>query len=66
MKVYFKSKEFVNPVLENGLTDIPTLKKIQSSFDSWGADQDIFAAEAWGEAVAWKTSPGMDCADELK
>jgi len=54
MKAYFKSDEFVVPVLRYNLTDITTLEKIGSSFDDWGEDPDIFAAEAWGEAVAWK------------
>ena len=55
MKVYFTSEEFVSPVLRDNLTDSTTLEKIQYSFDIWGEDQDIFAAEAWGEAVAWET-----------
>jgi len=55
MKVYFTSEEFTGPALRHKLTDGTTLKRIQSSFDDWGEDQDIFAAEAWGEAVAWKS-----------
>jgi len=47
MKVYFTSMEFVSPVLRYNLTASTTLEKIQSSFDSWGEGQDIFAAEAW-------------------
>lgn len=54
MEVYFKSEEFVKPILDYGFTDKQTLQKIQASFDTWGEDPDIFAAEAWGEAVAWK------------
>jgi ubiquinone/menaquinone biosynthesis C-methylase UbiE len=54
MKVYFTSMEFVDPVLRYNLTDSTTLEKIRSSFDIWGKDPDIFAAEAWGEAVAWE------------
>jgi ubiquinone/menaquinone biosynthesis C-methylase UbiE len=54
MEVYFKSQEFVKPILDYVLTDKQTLQKIQASFDTWGKDPDIFAAEAWGEAVAWK------------
>ncbi|OGW41134.1 MAG: hypothetical protein A2Y97_09600 [Nitrospirae bacterium RBG_13_39_12] len=55
MKVYFRSEEFVGPVLRHNLTESTTLEKIQLSFDDWGEDQDIFAAEAWGEAIAWKS-----------
>lgn len=55
MKAYFESEEFVGPVLRYNLADARTLEKIQSAFDDWGEDQDIFAAEAWSEAVAWKS-----------
>jgi len=54
MKGYFTSKDFVIPALKHGLVDRKTLPKIQSAFDDWGKDQDVFAAEAWGESVAWK------------
>ena len=54
MKVLFKSEEYVKPILDSGFADKQTLLKIQSSFDIWGDDPDIFAAEAWGEAVGWK------------
>lgn len=54
MEIYFKSEEFVKPILDYGFTDKQTLQNIQASFDTWGEDPDIFAAEAWGEAVAWK------------
>ena len=54
MKIFFKSEEFVKPVLDFGLTDKQTLHKIQASFETWGIDSDIFAAEAWVESVAWK------------
>ena len=55
MNLYFKGEEFVGPVLRHNMIDRTTLEKIQSAFDDWGEDQDIFAAEAWGEAVAWKS-----------
>ena len=54
IKVLFKSEEYVKPVLDSGLADKQTLLKIQTSFDTWGEDPDIFAAEAWGEAVGWR------------
>lgn len=54
MEIYFKSEEFVKPILDYGFADKQTLQKIQASFNTWGEDPDIFAAEAWGEAVAWK------------
>ena len=55
MKAYFASDEFVGPVLRYGLADAGALEKIQSAFDDWGEDEDLFAAEAWGEAVTWKS-----------
>ena len=55
MKAYFMSKEFVIPALKYKVADRKTLSKIQSAFDNWGIDENIFAAEAWGEAVAWKS-----------
>ncbi len=35
--------------------DLNQLPFDENTFDDWGEDQDIFAAEAWGEAVAWKS-----------
>ncbi len=55
MKAYFRSKEFVVPALKRKFVDRRTLSKIQSAFDDWGIDEDIFAAEAWGESVAWRS-----------
>ncbi len=55
MKAYFLSEEFVNPALQRGLVDHKTLDRIQSAFDDWGENPDVFAAEAWGEAVALKS-----------
>lgn len=55
MKAYFTSKEFVIPALKYGLVDKKILPKVQSAFDDWGIDENVFAAEAWGEAVAWKS-----------
>jgi ubiquinone/menaquinone biosynthesis C-methylase UbiE len=55
MKAYFASDEFVGPVLHHDLASDDTLKRIQSAFDDWGENEDIFAAEAWGESVAWKS-----------
>ena len=60
MEVYFKSEEFVKPILDYGFADKQTLQKIQASFDTWGEDPDIFAAEAWGEAVACKSKFNND------
>jgi ubiquinone/menaquinone biosynthesis C-methylase UbiE len=54
MKAYFMSNDFVIAALRSKLIDRKSLAKIQSSFDDWGRDESIFAAEAWGEAVAWK------------
>ncbi len=55
MQAYFNSDEFVGPVSRHRMTDGITLERIQHAFEDWGEDQDIFAAEAWGEAVAWKS-----------
>jgi SAM-dependent methyltransferase len=37
-----------------GLTDRARLEEISAAIRAWGEDEDAFAAEAWGEAVAWK------------
>jgi ubiquinone/menaquinone biosynthesis C-methylase UbiE len=55
MRAYFTSKEFVIPALKYKFVDKKTLPKVQSAFDDWGIDENVFAAEAWGEAVAWKS-----------
>ncbi len=54
MAAYFTSAEFVTPVLANQFADPDTLQKIPPAFRAWAEDPDVFAAEAWGEAVAWK------------
>jgi len=54
MAVGFASAEFVTPVLDSQFADHDTLQKIPPAFRSWDEDPDVFAAEAWGEAVAWK------------
>jgi ubiquinone/menaquinone biosynthesis C-methylase UbiE len=55
MKGYFMSEELVNLALQHGLVDRKTPEKIWTALDDWGENADIFAAEAWGEAVAWKS-----------
>src|SRR5262249_8732205 len=37
-----------------GIADRQTLEAVRKAFIAWGTDLDAFAAEAWGEAVAWK------------
>jgi ubiquinone/menaquinone biosynthesis C-methylase UbiE len=46
---------FSAQLLEAGLTDRATLDLLSQQFSEWGKNPDAFAAEAWGEAVAWQT-----------
>lgn len=46
---------FASQLIEAGLTDDDTLARMSESFMAWGGHPHAFAAEAWGEAVAWKT-----------
>jgi ubiquinone/menaquinone biosynthesis C-methylase UbiE len=41
------------------LADRATLAQMREAFLRWGTDPDAFAAEAWGEAVAWKPEQVM-------
>jgi hypothetical protein len=36
------------------LADGATLRRLSWAFLEWGMNPDAFAAEAWGEAVAWR------------
>jgi ubiquinone/menaquinone biosynthesis C-methylase UbiE len=51
---YVQSDEFTGQVIEYELSDQQRLEKIASAIHKWGGDPDSFAAEAWGEALAWK------------
>ncbi len=46
---------FASQLIEAGLADSATLTRMSESFIAWGRQPHAFAAEAWGEAVAWKT-----------
>jgi ubiquinone/menaquinone biosynthesis C-methylase UbiE len=54
MAAYCLSSEFADPVIKLGFTDRPRLEEISAAWRDWGEDESAFAAEAWGEAVAWK------------
>jgi ubiquinone/menaquinone biosynthesis C-methylase UbiE len=45
---------FSAQLLAAGLADRATLQALSRGFVDWGTDPNAFAAEAWGEAVAWK------------
>ena len=45
---------FATQVVQAGLADRTMLETMCQSFLEWGANPDAFAAEAWGEAIAWK------------
>jgi ubiquinone/menaquinone biosynthesis C-methylase UbiE len=46
--------EFSAQLLDAGLANGATLQGLSRGFLEWGANPDAFAAEAWGEAVAWQ------------
>ena len=46
---------FASRLIEAGLADSATLARMSAGFMAWGRHPHAFAAEAWGEAVAWKT-----------
>ncbi|MBI1914208.1 MAG: methyltransferase domain-containing protein [Planctomycetes bacterium] len=45
---------FAAQLVAAGLADRTVLERMRQGFLEWGANPDAFAAEAWGEAVAWK------------
>ena len=45
---------FASQLVEAGLADRATLARMSEGFRTWGNHPHAFAAEAWGEAVAWK------------
>ena len=46
---------FASQLIEAGIADSDTLARMSEHFMAWGRHPHAFAAEAWGEAVAWKT-----------
>jgi SAM-dependent methyltransferase len=51
---YCVSSEFADPIVKLGLADLSKLQQISLALKRWGKNPNAFAAEAWGEAVAWK------------
>lgn len=45
---------FATQLLETGIADRATLERMRQGFLAWGTQWHVFAAEAWGEAVAWQ------------
>jgi ubiquinone/menaquinone biosynthesis C-methylase UbiE len=45
---------FSAQLMAAGLADRATLQELSRRFVEWGKNPDAFAAEAWGEAVAWQ------------
>lgn len=45
---------FARQLVEARLVDKATLEQMRQGFLEWGRHPHAFAAEAWGEAVAWK------------
>jgi ubiquinone/menaquinone biosynthesis C-methylase UbiE len=45
---------FSAQLLDAGLANRATLEGLSRGFLEWGANPDAFAAEAWGEALAWQ------------
>jgi ubiquinone/menaquinone biosynthesis C-methylase UbiE len=45
---------FAQQIMDTGLDDEALLTRMQQGFVAWGNHPHAFAAEAWGEAVAWK------------
>jgi len=54
MASFFRSPEDADPLIKLGLSDRLRLEEITKAWNDWGEDENAFAAEAWGEAVAWK------------
>jgi SAM-dependent methyltransferase len=46
--------DFARQAREAGLAGADTLGRMSRAFEAWGRDPCAFAAEAWGEALAWK------------
>ena len=47
--------QFATQMLEAGIAERRTLTQMSECFVEWSGNPNAFAAEAWGEAVAWKT-----------
>lgn len=51
---YCKNPDFIQQAVTLGLADHETLDEMSAAFMEWAEQPGAFAAEAWGEAVAWK------------
>jgi SAM-dependent methyltransferase len=51
---YTVSTEFAGPIIELNLASEVELQAISDELRRWGENPDAFAAEPWGEAVAWR------------
>lgn len=54
LATYCLSSEFADPIIELGLSERARLEEMSLAFREWGKNENAFAAEAWGEVVAWK------------
>jgi ubiquinone/menaquinone biosynthesis C-methylase UbiE len=48
------NSSFSTQLLAAGLADEASLQELSRGFLAWGTNLEAFAAEAWGEAVAWQ------------
>ncbi len=55
LATYSLSPEFAEPIIKLKLTTPTELQTINQELRQWGESPDAFAAEPWGEAVAWRS-----------
>lgn len=55
LATYCVSPEFAGPLAQLNLASADELQTISEALRRWGEDADAFAAEPWGEAVAWRS-----------
>ena len=55
LATYCVSPEFAEPVTQLNLASQGELQTISEELRQWGENPDAFAAEPWGEAVAWRS-----------
>jgi hypothetical protein len=53
LATYTVSTEFATPIIELNMASEAELHAISEELRRWGDNPDSFAAEPWGEAVAW-------------
>jgi SAM-dependent methyltransferase len=54
LATYSLSAEFAGPLVKLNLASEAELQAISDELRRWGENPDAFAAEPWGEAVAWR------------